>query len=275
VTPDALLTGTPPLVVAVPEDATVRAAFSRRAADQQQAAADNVSLLVGERPGAARPRLAAAVGLRPEDVVYAQQVHGPGVAVVGTGDRGRGAHDAADALRDVDALVTFEEGVGVAVLAADCVPLLLVDPGRGVAAVHAGRTGLHAGVIPAALGVLLHGEAGAADRVVALVGPAIGPCCYEVPEGLREEVAAARPATWSTTQWGTPSLDVGAGAVGDLEAAGVGRIERIAECTACGHAQQWFSARAAAAGATTLWSSAPTGRHAGIVCRLPGPFPSA
>ncbi len=288
----AVATGRAPLQVAVPEDPAARAAFSRRDADPVRAEADNVSLLVGAGlPGnalAARSRLAAAVGLTPGDVVWGRQVHGAGVAVVGAGERGLGARDAAHALPDVDALVTFTPGVGVAVLAADCVPLLLVDPGRGVAAVHAGRSGLHAGVVGAALSALLAGPRATrggttaatagpgpgepldgADRLVALVGPAIGGCCYEVPADLQEEVASVRPAARSTTRWGTPSLDVGSGVTADLAAAGVRRTERIGGCTACGE-PDWFSARASAPEATRLGRSTPVGRHAGIVCRLDG-----
>jgi len=269
-----------PLTVSVPEDPAVRAAFSRRSEDPEQAGTDNVSLLVGPAGGVeARARLAAAVGLKPDDIVYARQVHGPGVAVVGRTERGLGARDTADAIADVDALVTADTGVGVAVLAADCVPLLLVDPGRAVAAVHAGRSGLHAGVVPAALQALLAtarpgvATAGAAPRsaaaVVALVGPAIGGCCYEVPAALQEEVVQRRPATRSTTRWGTPALDIAAGVVAELRDAGVARVQRVAGCTVCG-SQDWFSARASTPGATRLGGSAPVGRHAGIVCRLDG-----
>jgi len=285
----AVATGRAPLQVAVPEDPAARAAFSRRDPDPARTEADNVSLLVGagrpQRTLAARSRLAAAVGLAPFDVVWGHQVHGAGVAVVGAAERGLGSRDAADALPDVDALVTFTPGVGVAVLAADCVPLLLVDPGRGVAAVHTGRSGLHAGVVGAALSALLAGPGGTAtggaagwpgggplngaDRLVALVGPAIGGCCYEVPADLQEEVASARPATRSTTRWGTPSLDVASGVTADLAAAGVGRTERIGGCTVCGD-PDWFSARASAPEATRLGRSIPVGRHAGIVCRLDG-----
>lgn len=259
-----------PLVVEVPEDPAVRAAFSRRPAADEPSGAGNVSFRVGDEPGrpgsvlAARARLAAAVGLDAGAVVYADQPHGRGVARVGRDDRGRGARDADSAVPDVDALVTVEPGVGVAVLAADCAPVLLVDPGHGVAAVHAGRRGTEAGVVAAALDALLAAGGGDAGRVVAIVGPTIGACCYEVPAELRDAVEAAVPGTAGTTRWGTPSLDVRAGVRSQLAAAGVGRIKQVGGCTACG-GQPWFSARASS---STLPTGGPNGRHAGIVCRL-------
>jgi polyphenol oxidase len=226
---------------------------------------------------AARARLAAAVGLEPDAVVYAEQTHGRGVARVGRDDGGRGARDAASAVRGVDALVTAEPGVGVAVLAADCAPVLLVDPGAGVAAAHSGRRGTEADVVGAALDELV-GEHGDPERVVAIVGPAIGACCYEVPAELRDAVDAAVPGMGAVTRWGTPALDVRAGVRSQLAAAGVGRVEQVGACTACG-GQPWFSARRSdqassgrrpggAGGSSTLLPGGPVGRHAGIVCRL-------
>ncbi len=134
----------PPIVVPVPSDRGVRLAFTGRDA---AAAGGNVSLVIGG--GDVRRNRAAATGLvgaSPSETVFMAQVHGGEVAVVGAADRGRGADDHALAVPGVDALVTREPGVALAVLAADCVPVLLVDPGRGVGAVHAGRRGVVAGV---------------------------------------------------------------------------------------------------------------------------------
>ncbi|MPZ86814.1 MAG: laccase [Nitriliruptorales bacterium] len=279
-----------PLAVAVPEDGSARLAFSRAPPEGLRAAgvagADevgngSVSLVVGVDPAypnaplAARSRLTAKVGLRADQAVYAAQPHGCGVAVVGRADRGRGALDHADAVPGVDALVTTEVGVGLVVLAADCVPLLLVDPGRAVAAAHAGRRGLVAGIVPATLEVLARETAslggGDCSRVVGVIGPAIGGCCYELPEGIADEVAAAHPEARGTTTWGTPSVDVAAGVVAQLRAAGIARIQRVGTCTVC-DGYRWFSARASAS--TTLRRSASTGRHAGIVCRIGLPVPN-
>jgi len=286
----SIATLAPPLRVRVPEDPQVAVAFSRRPGPGERTGAGNVSLLVGEeagRPGAvleARALLTAAVGLDLDDLVVGTQVHGADVARVGRAQAGRGARDAGSALPGVDALVTAEAGVGLAVLAADCIPLALVDPGRAVAAVHAGRAGLEAGVVPAALAALR--EAGAATGrpelgVVALIGPAIGGCCYEVEAELAARVARRVPGAAATTRWGTPALDLPAGAQAQLHAAGVERVEHVGGCTGCGGGP-WFSARAAAGhlparpsvgrpAAGLREARGPVGRHATVVARTADP----
>ena len=119
----------------------------------------------------------------------------------------------------------------LAVLVADCVPVVLVgeDPAGApvLGVVHAGRPGVAAEVVPAAVARLR--ELGA-DRISAWVGPSVCGRCYEVPEGLRADVAAAVPATWCTTSTGTPGLDLPAGVRSQLEAAGVA-IEYSGGCT--------------------------------------------
>lgn len=253
----------------VPEDPAARLAFSDRGTG-------SVSLVV---PGgaddvviAARQRLAAAVGVGPDAVVYGRQVHGAGVAVVTATDAGRGARAHADAVDDVDALVTTDPGVAVAVFAADCVPVLLVAPGRGVGAVHAGRPGVVAGIVPAAVDALVKAGGGRAADVVAVVGPAIGGCCYEVPATLAADVAA-RVGSYvaTTTTWGTPALDLPGAAAAQLAAAGVGRVERTGGCTRCG-AGRWFSHRAS--GEANRTPPAAPGRQAGIAVRLPAGTPA-
>jgi YfiH family protein len=217
----------------------------------------NASLVVGAGGGDGRRRALGRAGLRPSDAVFMEQVHGGGVARVGRADRGRGERDHRTAVPGVDALVTTDTDVALVVLTADCVPVLLVAPG-GVGAVHAGRRGVQAGVVAAAVAALA--AAGPPpSSMTALVGPAIGACCYEVPAGLAEEVVAEVPAARATTRWGAPALDLPAAVAGQLEQAGVGRVEDWWACTRC-HAQRWFSHRATAAGVGS-------GRNTGVVCR--------
>jgi copper oxidase (laccase) domain-containing protein len=109
--------------------------------------------------------------------------------------------------------------------------VLLADPEAGVTgAAHAGRPGLVAGVVPAAV------EAMAAlgarpERIVARLGPTVCGRCYEVPAALREEAAATVPAARATTSWGTPALDIAAGVRDQLEALGVWDFTPPAVCT--------------------------------------------
>jgi copper oxidase (laccase) domain-containing protein len=70
-----------------------------------------------------------------------------------------------------------------------------------------------------------------AEQVVAWVGPHVCGACYEVPEAMRAEVAALVPEARSTTSWGTPALDLGAGVRAQLDAAGVATVHDVRVCT--------------------------------------------
>jgi YfiH family protein len=213
----------------------------------------NLGPHVGDRPAAVRANreaVAARLGL---PVVYVNQVHGADVATVTGAER--------EGLADADALVTAVPGVALAVMVADCLPILLADAVAGVvAAVHAGRRGLAVGVVPAALEAMLRLGAGPSD-VRAYLGPAICGACYEVGEALRDEAAAAVPEAAGTTSWGTPSIDLAAGARAQLLAAGVGRVDVAGQCTR--EDDRFFSYRRDGA----------TGRFAGVVALRPGDTP--
>jgi polyphenol oxidase len=148
-----------------------------------------------------------------------RQVHGADVAVIDTGS---------DEPPTADALVTQLPGVALTVRAADCVPLLLADPARGiVAAAHAGRPGLVAGIVPNAVAAMR--ELGAAD-ITAWLGPHVCGSCYEVPEQMRADVAAVVPEAFAETSWGTPSVDIGAGVTAQLRAERVEVVD-ASRCT--------------------------------------------
>ena len=154
----------------------------------------NLSLSVGDDPGcvlANRRRLAAGFGASPEDFVFARQVHGAGVRVVGAADRGSGAFGLDDAIADADALVTGTPGVVLAILTADCVPIVLHDPVAGVlACVHAGWRGTVAGVSAAALAAMQALGSRPSD-VIAGIGPAIAAARYQVGPDVRQAVTQA------------------------------------------------------------------------------------
>ena len=154
----------------------------------------NLSLSVGDDPADVREnrrRLAAAFGARPDDFVYARQVHGAGVRVVGDSDRGSGAHALDDAIGDADALVTASPGVVLAILTADCVPIVLHDPVAGLlACVHAGWRGTVAGVTAAALAAMQSLGAHPSD-VIAGIGPAIAAARYQVGPEVHQAVTQA------------------------------------------------------------------------------------
>lgn len=187
----------------------------------------NLGGAVGDDPravGANRERAATSLGLDPGDVVWMNQVHGTDVAVV-DGPWG----DAP--VPEVDAIVTTRRGLALAVLTADCVPVLLADPVAGIAAAaHAGRPGMIAGVVPAAVEAMTRLGADPA-RIVARTGPTVCGRCYEVPEEMRADVAAVEPAAHAETSWGTPAVDVAAGVHAQLTRLGVRDRERSPVCT--------------------------------------------
>lgn len=223
--------------------------------------AGNASLVVGEGGADGRRRVLSQLGLTPTDAVFMEQVHGSGVARVGYAERGRGATEWATAVPGVDALVTTDVDVALVVLTADCVPVLLLDPGKGVAAVHAGRRGVQTGVTGAAVAALTRATGSPPGRLCALIGPAISGCCYELPATLADEVATAEPAARAVTTWGAPSSDLPAAVLAQLRAAGVRRTTHTQMCTRC-EPERWFSYRAA-----SQVAGIPPGRNAAVICR--------
>ena len=181
--------------------------------------------LQGMRPDfpADLARLEAEVGL---PLARMHQVHGDDVHVVtevpATGPIG------VEAWPEADAQVTTLPDVALVVRVADCVPVLLADPDVGVvAAVHAGRRGVALGVVTRAVEAM---RRLGATTIAGWIGPHVCGSCYEVPAEMRAEVSAREPGTASTTRWGTPALDLGAGVRAQLVRAGTTVVE-VAGCT--------------------------------------------
>lgn len=127
-----------------------------------------------------------------------------------------------------DALVSTRPDVVLAVRVADCVPVLLADDaGRVVAAAHAGRLGVAAGVVPATVAAMRERGAGS---LRAWIGPHVCGSCYEVPASMQAEVVEAEAATRALSRRGTPALDLGAGVRAQLERAGV-LVHDVSRCT--------------------------------------------
>lgn len=181
---------------------------------------------VGDDPvavAANRARLASAVGLAPDRVVWMDQVHSAHVEVV-DGPR-ETAFDA------TDALVTDVPRLALAVVTADCVPVLLSDARAGViGAAHAGRVGAADGIVLRTLEAMRDLGADPADISV-LLGPAVSGPNYEVPAEMAAEVEARLPGSRTTTARGTPALDLRAGIARQLAEAGVTAIDIDPRCT--------------------------------------------
>ncbi|MEE2522759.1 polyphenol oxidase family protein [Pseudarthrobacter sp. J75] len=167
--------------------------------------AGNLALHVGDNPrdvGQRRVALESAVGIAPRRFQFMNQVHGTDVAVL---DSPPVQAPTADAL--------VSTVLPLAVMVADCIPVILVGEVQGgpavLAAAHAGRPGLAAGVIPKTVSSMR--QAGARN-ISAWLGPSICGRCYEVPAAMQAEVAHTVPGTASETSWGTPALDLPEGA---------------------------------------------------------------
>ncbi|MFM9378130.1 peptidoglycan editing factor PgeF [Gordonia sp. VNK21] len=208
---------------------------------------------VGDDPAAVaanRERLARDLGVPPERMVWMEQIHSRTVTVVD------GPVDGP--VPATDALVTAQPDLALAVLTADCVPVLLSDDEAGViAAVHAGRIGARIGILPAVLETMI-GLGARPERIGALLGPAASGERYEVPPEMQRDVERHLPGSACRTRQGTAGLDIRAGLYAQLEAAGVEAIAVDPRCTIDDPAL--FSHR----------RGAPTGRLASVIWRETG-----
>lgn len=210
-------------------------------------AALNLARHVGDDDGAVtrnRELLAAEMGARP---VFVEQVHSAAVHTVPS--------SGPVPVVSADAMVTERRDVALSIMVADCLPVLLADAEAGVVgAAHAGRRGLLEGVLGATVAAMT--ALGARpERMEVAVGPSICGRCYEVPAELRDEAAARVPETFAQTSWGTPSLDLRAGAAALLESAGVSTAAMDLDHPCTLEDEEYFSYR----------RNHVTGRFAGVV----------
>lgn len=227
----------------------IRRVTTTRAGGVSKAPFDTFNLgdHVGDDPAAVaanRRRLAQATGLA-DRLVWMNQVHSDRVVRVdGPADS---PVDAADGL------ITTTRRLGLAVVTADCVPVLLADARAGViGAVHAGRVGAQNGVVTRAVEAMCAAGARVEDISV-LLGPAVSGRNYEVPETMADDVEAALPGSRTSTARGTAGLDLRAGIARQLTDLGVAAIDVDPRCTVAD--RNLFSHR----------RGAPTGRLACLV----------
>ena len=149
---------------------------------------------------------------------FMNQVHGDRVAVI---------EEVTDVAPTADALVTGIPGITLAVMVADCIPLLLISK-QAVAAVHVGRRGLVNNVAIKTIEVMR--EMGAQD-ISAKIGPAICGSCYEVSADIHQEVVSKFPMADSRTNAGTLALDLPRALNAVLQSAGISVDSRQCACT--------------------------------------------
>jgi YfiH family protein len=228
-----------------------RAAFSTRLGGVSQPPFDqlNLGILTDDEPEAVEEncrRLALALGLEPEQVVFALQVHGTrlidyaeSVSEAPMGRLGQTRQSGREIVQ-ADGHLVREPGVSPLIFVADCLPVALFGRG-GLALVHAGWRGLAGGIVEAA--------AEAVQATSAAIGPGIGPCCYEVGEEVLDAFADLGDGVTEGRMLDLPEV-----ARRKLVQAGVGKVESAGLCTSC-EPELFFSHRR---------DHGRTGRQAGI-----------
>jgi purine-nucleoside/S-methyl-5'-thioadenosine phosphorylase / adenosine deaminase len=209
-----------------------RVAFSTRLGGVSEPPFDslNLGILTDDDPAAVREnrrRLAAALGLDPERVVFSLQVHGTRlIDHSASSSESRGSFvrvyrtkEPRNSVPEADGHVVRTAGLAALVFVADCLPVAFSGPG-GLALVHAGWRGLGGGIVADATA--------AVKATAAVIGPGIGPCCYEVGDEvlaafaeLGEGIAAGR------------MLDLAEVARRQLARAGVEEVRSAGVCTSC------------------------------------------
>lgn len=198
----------------------------------------NLALHVGDDPIAVarnRESLSHLVG----QVQFMNQIHGDDFVIV---------NQLTDIDPTCDALITTTAGIGLAVLVADCIPLLLSSK-TVIAAVHVGRKGL---VNSIARKVIHEMRRLGATTIHAQLGASICGRCYEVPEAMADEVARTHPAAHALTRGGTSALDLPKALIAELVSQAV-TYEASTQCTL--ENNEYFSYR----------RHNITGRNAGVI----------
>lgn len=184
-------------------------------------------------------RALAALALTRQQCVSPHQVHGTHVQPVDQTHAGT-------VEPETDGLLTATPGVALLLRFADCVPFILFDPvHRAVGVIHSGWRGAVGNIAQAAVQAFAQHIESRTEDLWAGIGPAIGPCCYEVKSDTADPVLSICPAGTQVVQEreGRLYLDLPALVRAQLEAAGVRHVEMSGICTAC-HTEEWFSHRA-------------------------------
>jgi len=141
-----------------------------------------------------RIRFATAIGISPESMVNAQQVHEDIIYKVTIKDKGRGAFERDTLIPATDALMTNEKGITLMLFFADCVPVVFLDPiKKAIAVTHAGWKGTVAKIAAKTVKALELNYGVKPENILVGIGPSIGPCHYQVDHTVIAKVAEAFP----------------------------------------------------------------------------------
>ena len=194
----------------------------------------NLALHVGDDPA-----IVASNRAQIGSAQFMNQVHGAEIVIV---------NSVTSEVPTCDGLITTKSAISLAVMVADCIPLLLVSK-EAVGAIHVGRAGLVNRIALKAIHTMR--SLGSID-IHAILGPSICGACYEVPFEMQQDVMQEHPRAFATTRKGTPGLDLPKALIADLVSVGVS-YEASTSCTY--EDEMYFSHR----------RQNPTGRFAGVI----------
>ncbi|GAM09183.1 laccase domain protein YlmD [Geobacter sp. OR-1] len=204
-----------------------------------------------------RSLLARAFGAKLEQLLTVTQVHGTDLLVLDSPNQ-----DVTHFLKlECDGIITNQPGIMIGIGVADCAPVLLLDPvKRVIAALHSGWKGTAAGIVHKGVGAMVNDFGSNPADMVAAIGPAIGPCCYEVDEPVRSAFST-QDGIWAHAAVeqakGKWKLDLSAAIRLQLTAAGLqpDNIESSQQCVSC-VSELFYSYRR---------DKGETGRHLGFI----------
>lgn len=154
-----------------------------------------------------RRRAAEALGVSPDSFVFSDQVHGVTIREVNRDNFN-------DPITATDGLMTDVPGITLATFYADCMPIMIYDPEHGaIGMVHAGWRGSAAGIGPLLVESMTKRYGSKPRALLAALGPAIGPCCFEVGQEVAEAFMSIEllneDRSWLIPKTGNPHLDLG------------------------------------------------------------------
>jgi hypothetical protein len=204
----------------------------------------NLGSTVGDDPTAVQTnfsRICQALAVQPGQTVSCYQVHSADIFTV-TRDNQQAV------MGKADGLITAEPDIYLNLRFADCTPLLFFDPVRpAIGLTHAGWRGTIKNAAGATVQAMVKKLGCRAKNIIVVIGPAIGPCCYEVGANVINAVAAAFAASASLFRPNGKAdhayFDMATANYRQLAAGGVKQIIRSNLCTAC-HTDKFFSHRA-------------------------------
>lgn len=204
-----------------------------------------------------RSLLARAFGTKSDQLLTVTQVHGNDILVVDEPNQ-----DVTHFLKiECDGIITNQPGIMIGIGVADCAPILILDPVKRVAAaLHAGWKGTASGIARKGVAAMVGNFGSHPADLLAAIGPAIGPCCYEVDEPVHAAFASEAEVWEQAASGSVPGkwkLDLTAAVRHQLTSSGLlpDRIETSCQCVCCTQ-ELFFSYRR---------DKGETGRHLGFI----------